>query len=126
MLADEIVTQCLRETGARGISKHSPELAYLGLIYAQAAVLDRRSYRAKIRGAFLRSHPEVGSVFLVFILPLLISLISNWIIKWILNRKDLTRIQGQAYDALIALSPRMTDTLTSTSTPPKKRTEPSE
>lgn len=126
MLADEIVNDCLYETGARGISKHSPELAYLGLIYAKDAVESRRVYRSKIRSAFLRGNPDVGSVFVIFVMPMLISLISNWIIKWILNRKDLTRIQGQAYDALIALSPRTTATLTSTSTPQQKLTGPSE
>ena len=120
MFADQIVAQCLYETGARGMSKHSPELAYLGLLYAQD-----RAMRRKMRTAFAKSHPEVGSVFLIFVLPLLISVISNWIVKWISNRTDLPRIQGQAYDALIGLSPSMTDTLTSISTPPKNRTEPS-
>lgn len=121
MYADQIVAQCLYETGARGMSKYSPELAYLGLLYAQD-----RAMRKKMRSAFVRSHPQVGSVFLIFVLPLLISVISNWIVKWISNRTDLPRIQGQAYDALIGLSPAMTDTLISTSTPPKTRTEPSE
>ena len=120
MFADDVVKQCLHETGARGISKHSPELGYLGLIYAQD-----RSMRRKMRSAFIKAHPEVGSVFLIIILPILINLISNWIIKWISNRKDLPRIQGQAYDALIALSPAMTGTLISISTSPSKPTEPS-
>lgn len=121
MYADQIVAQCLYETGARGMSKYSPELAYLGLIYAQD-----RAMRKKMRTAFTKAHPDVGSVFLIFILPILISVISNWIVKWISNRTDLPRIQGQAYDALIGLSPAMKDTLTSTNTPQKSRTEPSE
>jgi hypothetical protein len=120
--AEEIVRHCLRDTGARGISKHSEEIALLGLIYAQVG---GRQRKALMKESFIRGNPEVGSVFLLFILPILISVISAWITKWILNRTDLKTIQAQAYDALTELSPSTTATLTSIHTPPNKRTEPS-
>lgn len=123
MLAQEIVTECLRDTGARGMSQHSEEIALLGLIYAP---LIGKTRRRKMREVFIQGHPEVGSVFLVLVLPILISVISAWITKWILNRKDLTRIQGAAYDALTELSPSTTATLTSINTHRTKPTEPTE
>lgn len=124
MLAKEIAADCLRETGARGISRHSEEIALIGLVHSSLAMTSKNKFRKQMRATFLKGHPNVGSFFVVFILPLLISIISNWIVRWIMNRRDLPRIQGQAYDALIELSPSTTDTLTSTSTPPKNPTEP--
>ena len=123
MRTEEIVFHCLRDTGARGMSKHSEEVALLGLIFAQLAGKQRR---VAMRRAFIQGHPEVGSVFLIIVLPILIQVISAWITRWILNRKDLKRVQADAYDALTALSPSTTATLTSISTPPTKPTEPNE
>jgi hypothetical protein len=105
------------------MSRHSEEIALLGLIYAQLA---GRQRKALMRESFLRGHPEAGSVFLILILPILISVISAWITRWILNRTDLKTIQAAAYDALAELSPSTTATLTSTPTPKSRPTEPNE
>ncbi len=121
MPTEEIVFDCLRDTGARGMSQHSEEIALLGLIYAP---LEGRARRRAMRQAFVQGHPEAGSVFIVLVLPILISVISAWITKWILNRKDLKHIQAEAYDALTELSPSTTATLTSISIPQTKPTEP--
>jgi hypothetical protein len=121
MPTDQIVFDCLRDTGARGMSQHSEEIALLGLVFAPLA---GRKRRQAMRQAFVQGHPEVGSVFLVLVLPILISVISAWITKWILNRKDLRHVQSEAYDALTELSPATTATLTSISTRPTKPTEP--
>ena len=126
MLAKEVVHSCLYQTGTRGVSKYAEEIALIGLVHIRYAEVSRKKYRQRIRETFVAAHPEVGSVFLVFVLPLLISLISSWITKWILNRKDLTKIQGQAFDALTELSPSTTATLTSISTPQKNPTGPAE
>ncbi len=123
MQASEVVYDCLRDTGARGMSKHSEEIALLGLVYAPLAGRQRRQ---AMRRAFVQGHPEVGSVFLLILLPILIQIISAWITKWILNRQDLRQVQSAAFDALIELSPSMTGILTSTSTPLTKPTEPKE
>ena len=121
----EVVSQCLHETGARGISKYSEELALIGLVHADQAG-DRREFRRRMRETFLRGHPECGSVFLIFVLPILISIISQWIAKWIVNRTDLRTIRAQAFDALTELSPSTTATLISISTPRTSQTEPGE
>lgn len=105
------------------MSKHSEEIALLGLLYCGLAGRPRRQ---AMRQAFVKGHPEVGSVFIALILPILISVISAWITRWILNRTDLKKIQAQAYDALTELSPTTTAILTSISIPPTKPTEPSE
>lgn len=124
MSAEEIVQACLYETGTRDISKHSQEIALISLVHLPLADLGRRQYRQRIKSTFLRGHPEASSVFIMLVLPILVSVISAWITRWILNRKDMRTIQGQAFDALSELSPSTTATLTSISIPRKKPTEP--
>lgn len=121
--AAEVADLCLYESGARGISKHSREVALVGLMLVPDGAISMRQYRRRMRETYLRMHPECGSFFVMFVLPVLISLVSNWIAKWIINRKDMRTIRSQAFDALIASSPSMTERLTSISTPPKIQSE---
>jgi hypothetical protein len=82
-----------------------------------------REFRKRMRETYLQTHPEAGSFFVIFVLPILISLISNWIAKWIINRTDMKTIRSQAFDALSASVPGLTGTRMSISSPPKKPTE---
>lgn len=124
MYADEIVSQCLEETGAGKISKHAREVALVAMIYSPVA--DQKAYRKRIKDAFRKSG-EYGSVFLIFVLPILVSLISAWITRWLWSGNTtmamVARIRGQAYDALSELRPTMAATLTSTSIPWSLRTK---
>jgi hypothetical protein len=119
-LIDTVVDQCLRESGARGISSHSRNVALLAILLAPPD----RTYRKRIKETFKQAYPQAGSIFLVLILPILISVISAWISRWIINRTtDLKMTQAQAFDALIESSPSMRATLTSIRTPPTKASE---
>ena len=114
--ATEVADLCLYESGARGISRHAREVALVGLLLVPDGAISMRSYRQRIKETYVRMHPECGSFFLLFVLPVLISLVSNWIAKWILDRKDMKAIRAQAFDALTASSPSSMERLTSTST----------
>lgn len=120
--ASEVVDLCLYESGARGISRHSREVALVGLLVVPDGAISMRTYRRRIKDTFVQMHgDEYGSIFLLLVLPILISLISNWIAKWIIDRTDMKTIRGQAYDALIELSPSSMERLTSISTPPPEQ-----
>jgi len=120
--ASEVVDLCLYESGARGISRHSREVALIGLMVVPDGAISMRTYKRRIKDTFVRMHgDEYGSIFLLVVLPILVSLISHWIAKWIFDRKDMKAIRGQAYDALIELSPSSMARLTSTSTPPPEQ-----
>jgi hypothetical protein len=118
MHAEEIADLCLAETGAGKVSRHAREVAYVAMVYAPTG--DMKRYRRQIRDTFKRSG-EYGSVFMILILPILISLISNWLVRWLWSTPTTARqirtMRLQAYASLTALSPAMTATLTSTSTP---------
>lgn len=124
MQATEVADLCLLQSGARGISKHARDVALVALMLIPNGAISQREYRQRIRDTYLTARPEHGSFFVLFVLPILISLVSNWIAKWILNRGDLKRIRAQAFDAFIDSQQSMTDTRTSIPTPKKKETGP--
>lgn len=121
MQATEVADLCLYESGARGISAHSREVALVGLLVVPDGAISMRSYRRRIKETYLRMHPECGSFFVIFVLPVLISLVSNWIAKWITNRKDMKTIKSQAFDALTVSSPSSMERLTSTPISPSEQ-----
>jgi len=122
MRATDIADQCLRESGARGLSDYAKTVALTALLVAPDPPVNMRAYRREIRRSFVQANPECGSIFLIFVLPIIISLVSNWIAKWIINRTDMRSVRVGAFDALSDLSPRWMGTPTSTSSRPTRRT----
>lgn len=105
--AEEVAEQCLYESGARGISKHARDVALVGLMVVPDGAISMREYRRRIKETYLQANPECGSFFVIFVLPVLISLVSNWISHWILNRRDMREIRSQAFDALSESLPHL-------------------
>lgn len=124
MRAEEVVEKCLYESGARGISKHARNVALVGLLVVPDGAIGMREYRRRIKETYIKANPECGSFFLIFVLPVLISLVSTWISRWIINRTDLRTIRSQAFDELSESLPRLMDTLTCTSSTPAEPQRP--
>jgi hypothetical protein len=61
-----------------------------------------QEYRSRIRAEYRRRNPECGSVFLLFVLPILANLISHWILKWISKRNagEIRRLKNEAFNTL--------------------------
>ena len=123
LLAKEVADLCLVQTGTRGISDHAREVALVGLLVVPDGAVSMREFRRRIKETYVKAHPEHGSFFLIFVLPVLISLISNWIAKWIINRNT-TAIRSDATDELTESLRRWTGTTTCTSSSPKDPTRP--
>lgn len=126
MHAEEVADQCLYESGARGVHSKAREVTLIGLMLVPDGAISMRTYRRRMRETYLHLNPEAGSFFVIFVLPILISLVSNWIAKWILSRTDLKTMRSQAFDSLIASSPSVAERLTSISTHRRKQTDASE
>lgn len=128
MRCKEIVGQCLYESGARGIHGKAEEVALVGFMVAPLGEYKMRDYRRSIKETYLKVNEECGSFFLIFVLPILISLVSQWIAKWILNHTtaELKDMKGQAFDSLVASSPGLTARLMSTGSHATKGTPPSQ
>lgn len=82
MLARQIADECVSQTGAARMSDRAQEVALLAIVYHQP---DRRAWRRRIKDAYRERHPECGSIFLLVVLPILVSLISQWLGKWIFS-----------------------------------------
>lgn len=122
---EEVVEQCLADTGTHKVSDKAREVALIGILVAPEGAIFMRQYRTRIKETYIKANPDVGSFFLFFILPILVSLISNWIARWIFDRKDMRKMRSQAFDALTESSPGWMERPGSTSTPPKNPTEQS-
>ena len=121
MYVEEIVGQCLQESGAKGYAQ-SRVLTLVGLASVPDGDIDKKELRRRMKTAYVQAGEERGFVFMAIILPLLISLISNWIVKWIWDRTNRSEIRTEAAARLCELSPRWMGTLTSTSTHPNSHT----
>lgn len=113
MQIDQVVAQCQRETGFRG--QDSRDVCLVALIVSGNAT--GRELRTRVRETYIQASPERGSFFLLFVLPVLISIISNWVVKWISNRSDMRSIRSQAFDELIESLPGMAAIRMSISSP---------
>lgn len=85
------------ETGAAKLTDHAEEVALILIALSP----EQDSIKKKAKQEFRRRHPEVGSVFLIFVLPLVIAILSKWITEWIWNHKtDTRRISLAAMNSL--------------------------
>jgi hypothetical protein len=122
---DEIVDRCLRETGADRVSGRARDVALVAILVAPDGAIGTREYKRRIKETYLRYSGEYNSFFLLVILPILISIISAWITRWLAGRNTLRGLRTQAFDRLSESLPALTGTPTSTSSPPKNPTEQS-
>jgi len=97
--AKDIADRCTRETGARRISRYANEVALIALWLTDVPPQD--NIQRRIRDTFKERHPERGSIFIMIVLPILVSVISQWIVEWLKNR-DVTAIRNQAKTMLSA------------------------
>lgn len=117
MHAEEIADLCLEETGAGNVSQEARAVCYAAMLYANQPL---KVHRKKIRQTF-RDSGEYGSFFLIFVLPVLISLVSNWLVKWLWSSSptmaQIRTMRSQAYRRLTSWSPALTAKLTSIDSP---------
>lgn len=126
MRIEALTEQCLYESGARGIDSRADEVALVAMALAPEGAFKMKEYRKRIRETCLSTDKKYGSIFLIFILPILISIISQWVAKWIVNHttQDLMEMKAGAIATLAESSPALTARLTSTNSPPTNQTSP--
>lgn len=122
---DDIVNRCLRETGVDRVSPHAREVALVGIMVTPDGSIGTKEFRRRIKETYLKYSPEHGSFFVLIILPILVSLVSAWISRWIFGRTTLGDLRSQAFDALCESLPGWEGIRTSTSSPPTIPTEQS-
>jgi hypothetical protein len=97
MRIKRVAEACLQESGAGTISDKAGELTLIAIACASE---DMKEWRDNIKRQYRKRHPKCGSIFLIFILPLLVSLISNWLARWIFKDSDLQTLKAEALNEL--------------------------
>ena len=127
MLAQEIAARCAEESGASRRSQRAEDVALAALAAKPDGAISMTEYRRRIKKEYRKHNQNCGSFFLLFVLPVLVSLISTWISNWIMKTGDTTlrMIKMQAGSVLQGSRPRSTDTPMSTSSETTSTTSPS-
>lgn len=101
MRAQEVADEAVRFTRTGSLSERATDVALVAiLVWDEKASLAQ--YRSRIRAEYRRRNPDCGSVFLLFVLPIIANLISHWILKWI-SKKDageILTLKTEAFDTL--------------------------
>lgn len=100
--ASKVAAECVRRTRANRISSHARKVALIAIMLAPEGEVDLPAYRQQIKEEVAR-RDQYGSVFLIIVLPILVNLISAWIVRWLNNRHhglNLRRLKTEAFDAL--------------------------
>ncbi|NBW15749.1 MAG: hypothetical protein EBR82_47955 [Caulobacteraceae bacterium] len=97
MRIKRVTEACLYESGAGTISDKAGEVTLIAIACANE---DMKVWRANIKRQYRTRHPKCGSIFLIFVLPLLISLISTWLSRWIFKESDLQTLKAEALNEL--------------------------
>jgi hypothetical protein len=124
VFASRLAEQCADESGAGRLHQKAVEVALIAIQTCTGE--DRQAWKRAVRNAYRQSHPECGSFFLIFVLPVLISLVTQWLSKWIF-KQDIAVIEALREQAAtdLGLRRRSEATPTSTNTPPMKPSESS-
>lgn len=92
--AARVATECADDTGASRISQHAEEIALLALLLTDIPPQD--NIKQRIKQAFLERNKDCRSIFVMIILPIVISVISQWIVKWLTtNQTAQVRVEAR-------------------------------
>lgn len=101
--ANQVAQWCLESTGTKKYGKKAERVALIAIMLLPDWEVDLPAYKRQVRQECWRRKDQFGSVFLIFILPIIVNVIAAWIAKWLVNRTQgspLRKIRGQAFDAL--------------------------
>lgn len=98
--AGAVADECVRVTKASQMSPLAKDIALAAIAEYPDGELSLPAYRAAIAKR-VKAERQCGFFFSVFVLPLMISVISGWVVQWFANRKTaLPRMKADADECL--------------------------
>ena len=101
--AQRIAQLCGDETNVSRMSIYGSKVALVALMCCPNPPVVKSAYRKRVAKEFKKAHPECGSILLLILLPIIINLVTHWILKWISERTTgptLAELRTQAFDAM--------------------------
>lgn len=102
MHAKEVADDCIRQTRTRKLSARARDVALVAICEYDPS-FSVQDFRKRIRESYEAQNPECGSVFLLFVLPIIANLVARWIWNWI-SHKDAGEIQRLKMEAFHTLA----------------------
>ena len=96
--AEQVAEECVRQSGAGRFSKNARLVAMVAIAKLPEGEIDLAAYRAEVRK---ECKDRYGSVLLLIVLPILVNLVTAWIIRWMTTKGlPLKSLRSQAQAAL--------------------------
>jgi hypothetical protein len=96
--AQQVADECVRQTKTNRIHNRAVQVALVAIMLAPSGAVDAETYRKAVSRECRKRY---GSLLLLIVLPILVNLITAWIMKWLNNRDfPLATLQAQAKSAL--------------------------
>lgn len=101
MQAKEVADDCVRKTRTGRLSARARDVALVAICEYDPA-LNVAGFSKRIRESYEAQNPECGSVFLLFVLPIIANLVARWIWNWISHRDagEIARLKMEAFHSL--------------------------
>lgn len=93
--AQQVAEQCVDETRTRMLSGHAVQVALVAISLCPDGAVDVGKYRRAVRR---ESQKRYGSLLLMLVLPIIVNLVTAWVLKW--WNQDRGDIREQARCAL--------------------------
>jgi len=99
--ASGIADMCVEQTRVGEMSRHAKRVALAGIAVYPEGDVRLKEYRKAIANK-VKEDKRCGFIFTMIVLPLIISIISQWLVKWFMNRKktDWNQMKAQAQESL--------------------------
>jgi hypothetical protein len=101
--AQRLAQLCADETHTACMSIYSGKVALVAIMCLPPPPVCRSLYRKRVAKEFRKSHADCGSILLMILLPIIVNLVTTWILKWISGRNTgapLAELRAQAFDAM--------------------------
>jgi len=99
--ASGIADLCVQQTRADEMSRHAKRVALAGIAVYPEGDVHLKEYRKAIANK-VKEDKRCGFIFTMIVLPIIISVISQWLVQWFTNRRktDWNQMKAQAQESL--------------------------
>ena len=95
--ASGIADMCVQQTRADEMSRHAKRIALAAIAVYPEGEVRLKEYKRAIAKK-VKEDKRCGFIFTMIVLPIIISVISQWLVKWFMNRRktDWNQMKAQA------------------------------
>lgn len=97
--ADQVAERAIRATKTNRLSRRAKDVALVAILLLPEE--EDGAYPHRVVQEYRKRNPKLNPFFIAFVLPILASLISHWLERWILKRPTgVRKLRAEAFDLI--------------------------